>query len=418
VLIAETGGQNALIVDSSALTEQVIGDVVMSAFDSAGQRCSALRLLCVQEDAAERTLDMLRGALRELRLGNPAQLATDVGPVITAKARDGINRHIASMRERGFTVEQLPVDLRSLNGTFVPPTMIEIDKVSTLGREVFGPVLHVVRFRRDELDRLLEAVNGTGYALTFGLHTRIDETVERVTSRAQAGNVYVNRNIIGAVVGVQPFGGHGLSGTGPKAGGPLYLYRLLSEHPLPEVASAPVPPLARAWAEHAAARGITLPEADAPALVGLDLALPGPVGETNHYVVVPRGSVLCVAETPQGLALQVAAALRAGNRVLVDASSPQDLVKGLPPALAKAIELVPDRGRGDAVLLEGDADKVLALAADLAGRSGPIVPLQAARSADLAGPHNPYREEWLLHERAISINTAAAGGNASLMSIG
>ena len=164
VLVAETGGQNALIVDSSALTEQVIGDVVMSAFDSAGQRCSALRLLCVQEDAAERTLEMLRGALRELRLGNPEELSTDVGPVITEKARDTINAHIERMKAQGFVVEQLPADLRALNGTFVPPTVIEIDKVATLGREVFGPVLHVLRFRRDALDRLLDAVNGTGYA--------------------------------------------------------------------------------------------------------------------------------------------------------------------------------------------------------------------------------------------------------------
>jgi RHH-type proline utilization regulon transcriptional repressor/proline dehydrogenase/delta 1-pyrroline-5-carboxylate dehydrogenase len=418
VLVAETGGQNALVVDSSALTEQVIADVVASAFDSAGQRCSALRLLCVQEDAAERTLDMLRGALRELRLGNPAELATDVGPVITEKARDTIDAHVAAMQEKGFAVERLPADLAALNGTFVPPTMIEIDAVSTLGREVFGPVLHVLRFRRDKLDRLIEAVNATGYALTFGLHTRIDETVERVTARAAAGNIYVNRNIIGAVVGVQPFGGHGLSGTGPKAGGPLYLYRLLADYPLPEVARAPVPPLAAAWAKHAAQKGIALPEADAPALVGLDLALPGPVGETNHYAVVPRGEVLCVAETPRGLALQVAAALRAGNRALVAPGAPPGLLDGLPADLAKVIEPVADTSRGDAVLIEGDDAAVRALAADLAGRPGAIVPFQAARTGDLDAPRNPWREEWLVHERAVSVNTAAAGGNASLMSIG
>ncbi len=217
---------------------------------------------------------------------------------------------------------------------------------------------------------------------------------------------------------MQPFGGHGLSGTGPKAGGPLYLYRLLAEHPAPEAAAAPVPPLAQAWARHMASRGIELPEAKAPALAGLNAALPGPVGETNHYMIVPRGSVLCIAATPMGLALQVAAALRAGNRVLVDAAAPPDLVKGLPPELAKAIETVPDRSRGNAVLFEGEPEDVLALAAELAGRPGPIVPLQAARTADLDGVHNPYRDEWLVHERAVSINTAAAGGNASLMSIG
>ena len=179
-----------------------------------------------------------------------------------------------------------------------------------------------------------------------------------------------------------------------------------------------MPPLAGAWAQHAASRGLAVAEAEAPALVGLELALPGPVGESNRYAIVPRGAVLCIAATPLGLALQVSAALRGGNRVLVEAGGPLDLVKGLPPELAKAIEVVPDRSRGDAVLIEAEPEAVRALAAELAARAGPIVPLQAARSADLDGPRNPYRDAWLVHERAISINTAAAGGNASLMSIG
>ncbi|MBH0312767.1 aldehyde dehydrogenase family protein, partial [Alcaligenes faecalis] len=229
-LIAETGGLNAMVVDSSALPEQVVFDVLNSAFDSAGQRCSALRLLCIQEDVAERVLNMLNGAMQELSVGNPDLLSTDVGPVIDEEARAGIEEHISAMREAGFRITQSEQS-RSLAGTFVLPTIIEIEQVKDLEREIFGPVLHVMRFKRSELDSLINQINERGYGLTFGVHTRLDETVERVVSRIHAGNVYVNRNMVGAVVGVQPFGGEGLSGTGPKAGGPLYLRRLLSRCP-------------------------------------------------------------------------------------------------------------------------------------------------------------------------------------------
>ncbi|MBU2409994.1 MAG: trifunctional transcriptional regulator/proline dehydrogenase/L-glutamate gamma-semialdehyde dehydrogenase, partial [Gammaproteobacteria bacterium] len=229
-LIAETGGQNAMIVDSSALVEQVVVDAVSSAFDSAGQRCSALRILCVQDDVADRVIGMLRGAMAECRIGNPALLAVDVGPVIDAEARDGIERHIAAMRKRGRTVHRQAREVNGAtdHGTFVVPTLIELDSISELDREVFGPVLHVLRFHRRDLGALLAQINGTGYGLTLGVHTRIDETIDQVVEAARAGNVYVNRNIVGAVVGVQPFGGEGLSGTGPKAGGPLYMARMLA----------------------------------------------------------------------------------------------------------------------------------------------------------------------------------------------
>ncbi len=232
-LIAETGGQNAMIVDSSALAEQVVGDVLVSAFDSAGQRCSALRVLCVQAEAADAILGMLLGAMAELRLGNPARLATDVGPVIDEEAKGNIERHVDDMRVKGHTVHRVAghSDQPLPMGTFVLPTLIEIDSISQLKREVFGPVLHFVRYQREELDGLVRQINATGYGLTLGLHTRIDETIDRVVRAAHAGNVYVNRNMVGAVVGVQPFGGEGLSGTGPKAGGPLYLYRLLATRP-------------------------------------------------------------------------------------------------------------------------------------------------------------------------------------------
>jgi RHH-type transcriptional regulator, proline utilization regulon repressor / proline dehydrogenase / delta 1-pyrroline-5-carboxylate dehydrogenase len=243
-LVAETGGQNCMIVDSSALAEQVVGDVLTSAFDSAGQRCSALRVLCVQEEAADRVLEMLLGAMAQLRVGAPDRLAVDVGPVIDEEARANIQRHIDAMRAKGRRVHQVAApNLHALDGgSYVLPTLIEIDSIAELSREVFGPVLHFVRYRREDLTGLLAQINGTGYGLTLGLHTRIDETIARVVETAHAGNLYVNRNMVGAVVGVQPFGGEGLSGTGPKAGGPLYLYRLLAERPEDVLARVLPPP--------------------------------------------------------------------------------------------------------------------------------------------------------------------------------
>src|SRR5690606_21649801 len=176
-------------------------------------------------------LHMLRGAMRELRVGNPDHLATNVGPVIDADARDNILRHIETMRTAGHSIDQVELGPECRRGTFVAPTLIEINSIEELSREVFGPVLHVLRYRRDALDQVLDQINATGYGLTFGVHSRIDETIAHVTERVHAGNMYVNRNVVGAVVGVQPFGGEGLSGTGPKAGGPLYLYRLLAVRP-------------------------------------------------------------------------------------------------------------------------------------------------------------------------------------------
>ncbi|MCC7275127.1 MAG: bifunctional proline dehydrogenase/L-glutamate gamma-semialdehyde dehydrogenase PutA, partial [Alphaproteobacteria bacterium] len=224
-LIAETGGQNALIVDSSALPEQVVQDVLVSAFNSAGQRCSALRVLFVQEDAAARTLAMLAGAMAELAIGDPALLATDVGPVIDEDARAMLARHAERMRREGRPVVELRPPPGTERGTFFGPAAYEIDRLDRLEGEVFGPILHVVRWQAGHLDRVIDAIRATGYGLTLGIHSRIDETVRHVVGRLGVGNVYVNRNMIGAVVGVQPFGGEGLSGTGPKAGGPHYLAR-------------------------------------------------------------------------------------------------------------------------------------------------------------------------------------------------
>jgi RHH-type proline utilization regulon transcriptional repressor/proline dehydrogenase/delta 1-pyrroline-5-carboxylate dehydrogenase len=228
-LIAETGGMNAMIVDSSALPEQAVRDVLASAFDSAGQRCSAARLLFVQEDVAGRLIPMLEGAMAELTIGDPLDYATDVGPVIDDDAKRMLTEHKARMAKEAKTILDMQLSSATRAGTFVSPAAYEIPSLSLLKREVFGPILHVVRFAGDRLGEVCDAINSTGFGLTLGLHTRIETTVDEVRARVRVGNMYVNRNQIGAVVGVQPFGGEGLSGTGPKAGGPHYLHRFATE---------------------------------------------------------------------------------------------------------------------------------------------------------------------------------------------
>jgi len=231
-LIAETGGQNAMIVDSTALPEQVVRDVLVSAFQSAGQRCSALRVLFLQDDVADKMLTMLAGAMEELVVGDPARLSTDVGPVIDAEAKATLEAHTARMSAEGRLIQRCHLGPGCERGHFFAPAAFEIDSLSRLKREVFGPILHVIRYPADRLDKVIEAINGTGYGLTLGIHSRIDSTVEYIHRRLRVGNAYVNRNMIGAVVGVQPFGGEGLSGTGPKAGGPRYLDRFATERTL------------------------------------------------------------------------------------------------------------------------------------------------------------------------------------------
>ncbi len=388
-LIAETGGQNAMLVDSSALVEQVVVDVLASAFDSAGQRCSALRVLCVQADVADRLIAMLEGAMRELHLGNPAELATDIGPVIDAEARQGILQHINALRAKGHRVVQpVRLDETHESGHFVPPTLIDINTLTDLQREVFGPVLHVLRYPRPQLGDVLDQIRATGYGLTLGLHTRIDETVQRVLSHARVGNIYVNRNMVGAVVGLQPFGGEGVSGTGPKAGGPLYLLRLLSSRP-----QAPI----RANLQH-------------------ELELPGPTGESNFYSQRPREAVLCLAQTGDALLQQVDAVLAAGSHAVCPASS-ASLLARLKPGGFDPITLVDDwRKPGvvfDLVLHQGDTADRLAVQQTLAARPGPVIQMIACDEE-----YGRIPAERLFVECSVSINTAAAGGNASLMAVG
>ncbi|ETD67799.1 bifunctional proline dehydrogenase/pyrroline-5-carboxylate dehydrogenase [Pelistega indica] len=397
-LIAETGGQNAMIVDSSALAEQVVFDVLNSAFDSAGQRCSALRVLCVQEDVADHVINMIKGAMDELRVGNPNVLSTDIGPVIDTQAKDIIQKHIDKMRDNGLNIKQINLLPSAKNGTFIPPTLIEIDSIKQLQREVFGPVLHVLRYQRENLDQLINEINQTGYGLTFGIHSRIDETIEHVTNNIHAGNIYVNRNIVGAVVGVQPFGGQGLSGTGPKAGGPLYLFRLLS------TGNQNLP------------KDFNLKDSNS-----LYKVLPGPTGESNIYRVIARGSVLAIPSTALGLVTQLTQIRQSGNQsILVDTPDVREWLKTIDTQLKNRIHFIKeeelDTAKFDAALFEGDGDSLRELNKRLSKRKGPIVIAQGLTSHQLRDGAS-YAELGLVHEQSISTNTAAAGGNASLMTI-
>lgn len=447
-LIAETGGLNAMIVDSSALTEQVVMDVINSAFDSAGQRCSALRLLCLQEDIADRTLSMLRGAMGQYRMGNTDRLSTDIGPVIDADAKASIDQYIQTMRDKGYSVFQTakdnPQDTSDWHqGTFVLPTLIELDNADQLQHEIFGPVLHVVRYQRHQLDALLKQINASGYGLTFGLHTRIDETIAQVTGTVCAGNLYVNRNIVGAVVGVQPFGGEGLSGTGPKAGGPLYLYRLLASRPRDALlttfrrmdnASTPPAHQLRDSLLHAhpalqqwAAEPQTTDEY--PSLLalcqhygelaqtGIQRLLTGPTGERNSYTLLPRQRILCLADNDADALCQLAAVTSTGSRILWPDQPLQRILAGrLPAQVQQVIDFAASdtllNQSFDAVIYHGDSDQLRTLCEQVAASDGAIISIQGFARGDT----NLFLERlWI--ERSLSINTAAAGGNASLMTI-
>jgi RHH-type proline utilization regulon transcriptional repressor/proline dehydrogenase/delta 1-pyrroline-5-carboxylate dehydrogenase len=434
-LIAETGGQNAMIVDSTALPEQVVADVLRSAFDSAGQRCSALRLLCLQREVAEPILAMLEGAMQELRVGNPADVATDVGPLIDEQARAGIDAHLLRMRAQ--LRYQSPLTAECVRGVFVPPTLIEIASVSELSGEVFGPVLHVLRFDRRRLGALLDAINATGYGLTLGVASRIDSTIDQVIERARVGNVYVNRNMIGAVVGVQPFGGQGLSGTGPKAGGPLYLQRLLRQAPAPRWHADQqqcIPWQLRtpwqlrhfiAWLRDVTADAVGLTpqqrsEVVAQAeryadttLLGARIALTGYVGESNELRLRPRGVLRATARSAAALLAQMAAALATGNTLSADQPELAAALRAALPGVLRAT-LLEQALRPDAVLVDAaearlQPEWLRQLCQQLAAQDGAIVQVVVA--------NEDYALERLLVEQSVSVNTAAVGGDTRLLAL-
>ncbi|GFE51568.1 bifunctional protein PutA [Roseobacter cerasinus] len=376
-LIAETGGLNAMIVDSTALPEQAVQAIIESAFQSAGQRCSALRCLYVQEDIAKSFTEMLIGAMRCLRLGMPWDLSTDVGPVIDEAARQTIADHVAKARAEGRVLAELDVPE---TGTFIAPTLIKLAGIGDLEREIFGPVLHIATFKSHELDTVIDAINATGYGLTFGLQTRIDDRVQHVSDRIEAGNIYINRNQIGAVVGSQPFGGEGLSGTGPKAGGPNYLSRFAAperelregtwEHPMTQL------PAVRA----------ALPAAH-PAQI-----LPGPTGESNRLSTLPRPALLCTGPGAETAAAQ-ARAVEALGGVAVLATGMLD-----PDMLTEG----PDYG---GVLWWGDDEMGRRIEQALSRRAGPIIPM-------IPGKPDLTR---VRAERHVCVDTTASGGNAALL---
>ncbi|MCV6594965.1 MAG: bifunctional proline dehydrogenase/L-glutamate gamma-semialdehyde dehydrogenase PutA [Silicimonas sp.] len=419
MLIAETGGLNAMVADSTALPEQAVRDILRAAFQSAGQRCSALRMLYVQEDVAPGLTEMLTGAMASLVVGDPWDLATDVGPVIDAEAWGEIGAYAAGAEN---VLERMAVPEA---GHFIAPMVLNVGGIDDIPREIFGPVLHLATFKAAELEAVIASVNGRGYGLTFGLHSRIDQRVQDVIDRIGTGNVYVNRDQIGAVVGSQPFGGHGLSGTGPKAGGPLYLPRFRKSEPAPE---APLPRGGVTLADLEAGFA-TLAPAPRPSLADLRAALrgrgaaamaaaarldmgpvdlPGPTGEANQYELVPKGRVLCLGPDGETLLAQMVQGLALGNRVMAVAPGARAALK---PLLGRGFALmVVDGALSDTSLLANAPVDLVAfrgtgLRPVLAARPGPILPLVTEAIAPAAYGN----------ERAICIDTTAAGGNAALL---
>ena len=422
VLIAETGGQNAMIVDSTALPEQVCLDVLNSAFDSAGQRCSALRILCVQEDVADKMVNIIKGAMDELVVGKPTQLTTDIGPVIDAEAQQNLLAHINRMKgvAKAYHEVKTAADVDSNNSTFVRPILFELNNLNELQREVFGPVLHVVRYRASELDQLIDQINAKGYALTSGVHSRIEGTVEHIRDRIEAGNIYVNRNIVGAVVGVQPFGGHGLSGTGPKAGGPFYLQRLVRTPEwiaptLSRIGQADEDALKRLEtlvhklpfdAEEKKTAAAVLGHARVRTLRKAETVLVGPTGERNSLswrspkrVWVHGGNLLQAFSALTELAA-------AGIQTVVEPNSPLASYSADLDGLLQVNSKPENAGISHVAAIEPLSSE---RKQELAGHDGALIRiLPSEQGLDIL---------QVFEEISCSINTTAAGGNASLMAV-
>lgn len=487
-LIAETGGQNCMIVDSTALPEQVVDDVVSSGFQSAGQRCSALRVLFLQEEIADSIIEMTIGAMKELTVGDPSLLSTDVGPVIDQKALARLEEHADSMKDSGELLYQCELGKTgSAQGTFFVPRLYEIKDLSILKSEVFGPCVHIIRYKNNELDSVLKAINNTQFGLTMGIHSRITEKTEYVAARSPAGNVYVNRNIIGAVVGVQPFGGRGLSGTGPKAGGPNYLSRLVKDKEKENLVH--LTPSQMAYKEsqatavedghssldflqkknilNAAAEWRFEPSANRisvarqllakianndilldefglqdEAIFGirqllwhienkLDLPrqLPGPTGESNELFYEPRGLLLSLFDKQTTLENWLASALTAisaGNTLVVIVEEPEYSVitKVIEDALTEIgigdslfhvtaigeLQLLLQNPRLAGAILDPSSDWQSYFAQQLSQREGAILPLICEYDIERLF----YR---MVTEKTVSIDTTAAGGNTSLMTM-
>ena len=486
-LVAETGGQNCMIVDSTALPEQVVDDVIASGFQSAGQRCSALRVLFVQDGIADKVIDMIRGAMKELHVGDPSMLSTDVGPVIDNKAMSSLNEHAEKMKTDGTLLHICEVDeSTAANGTFFAPRLYEISDLSVLEREVFGPCVHVIRFAPNQLENVMTQIVDTKFGLTMGIHSRIGEKCAYLAERSVAGNVYVNRNMIGAIVGVQPFGGRGLSGTGPKAGGPHYLSRLvkgkdanvvrpLSDaqieekqqiascdsakealigkqlqqlrvgfgewryEPLTSRVSVMRQLLAHIAADTEMAKALpqleqTISFASRRLLkienkLALPVQLPGPTGESNWLSFEPRGVLVTLFDSQSNFEqwiISVISALSAGNTLVavIENDQHREIVERFILAISNTgitdnVFSVAPIGQLNGILVNENIAGVVAdvasdwqgyLAQKIAERSGEILPVICEADADSLY----YR---LVTEKTVSIDTTAAGGNASLMTM-
>lgn len=418
-IVARTGGQNAMLLDSSAQPEQVVQDILTSAFDSAGQRCSSLRILLLQEDCAEDILHLLKGALQDLAIGNPARLSTDIGPIISADARTEALDHIELMRRAGRTIWSPELGENCRYGHFLPPTLIEIGRVADIPHEVFGPILHVRRFSRSETDGVIDAVNSMGYGLTFGVHSRIPATVERATRRIQAGNIYVNRAITGAVIGSQPFGGSGLSGCGPKVGGPFALRRM-SARTAPwfapqDATPGQIPRHAHSLVSFLESRDAVsarqIRQDIAHAMTGFSMELPGPSGETNTLTLTPCGPVLCAGESWPAILRAIGMALGTGNPALVlGPDHALDWMHRLPQGLADRIQRVDPGALPEcaAMIMERHSMRAVQAASTLTAREGRIIPVYML---------DCLRPEWLLEERVVTVNTAALCGDPTMMAL-
>jgi RHH-type proline utilization regulon transcriptional repressor/proline dehydrogenase/delta 1-pyrroline-5-carboxylate dehydrogenase len=485
-LIAETGGQNAMIVDSTALPEAVVDDVIMSGFKSAGQRCSSLRVLFVQEEIADKIVDMLRGAMQELVIGDPSVLSSDIGPVIDARALSVLEQHQDRMKRVANLLYQCEIPATTDKGHFYGPVLYELDDISVLEREVFGPAVHVIRYAATELDQVIDSINGTGYGLTLGIHTRIESKAEYIAQHVKVGNVYINRNMIGAVVGVQPFGGCGLSGTGPKAGGPHYLSSLQREPAGSLVGEQDQDSPASSF-NHFLRSPFETPQSEAAAtelnalmgealegierdmgtraeclehylaslghskqgrLIELEIRsnisriaracltrvvnivkesvdLRGATGESNELIWEPRGNVVCLCTSEQHDWIQsLLVALLTGNRAILGCEPEQvnlacQIVASLIEAgfSEKSFQVIGLYEQSELISILNHAlvDAVAVNTRDATGVARQIRQRQGALIPLLTGGLSDNYVHGFMREKTITINTTAAGGNASLL---
>ena len=430
-VIAETGGLNAMVVDSTALCEQVTRDVIDGAFKSAGQRCSALRVLMIQEECFDETLKMIQGAMMELRIGNPKHLSTDCGPVINREAQVKLQSYIEKSRKRNQIIKDIQCDLKT--GYYVTPTIINLKSIDEINEEFFGPILHVISYKSDELEYMIDQLNAKGFGLTFGIHSRIDKQVEEITSRVNAGNIYVNRNQIGAVVGSQPFGGEGLSGTGPKAGGPSSLHGYSQSIASTKTTDHELKLYGNAQVNNLILPSILINEDlitkmknqfsfiesdffdflhDEIAKYATKISLPGPTGESNSIRYKPKGTALCLGPTAIDALKQTLLALVLGNSVvsLIKEDEYNSLI-----TLGFGKESIFRLVNGPSLkLMKSESYKVILFFGNLMSVEKLIVNQRSAITPVMSSLYETWQ---LVNERVITEDTTASGGNANLLAL-